>query len=53
MGGRCQPGAVRPSVAPMTTTTIVSILVGVAIAALLVVQQLRAQPVNARIGKHG
>ena len=31
----------------MTTTTIVSILVGVAIAALLVVRQLRAQPVNA------
>lgn len=31
----------------MTNTTIVSILVGVAVAALLVVRQLRAQPVSA------
>jgi hypothetical protein len=31
----------------MTSTTVVSIVVGVALAALLVVRQLRAQPVNA------
>jgi hypothetical protein len=31
----------------MTSTTLVSILVGVAVAALLVVRQMRAQPVNA------
>lgn len=31
----------------MTTTTLVSILIGVAVAALLVVRQLRAQPLNA------
>jgi len=40
------PGPVRLSVGSVTTTTIVSILVGVAVAALLVVRQLRAQPVN-------
>ncbi len=33
----------------MTTTTIVSVLVGVAVAGLLVVRQLRAQPVNANM----
>jgi hypothetical protein len=32
----------------VTTTTLVSILIGVAVAALLVVRQLRAQPLNAR-----
>jgi hypothetical protein len=31
----------------MTSTTLVSIVVGVAVAALLVVRQMRAQPVNA------
>jgi hypothetical protein len=31
----------------VTTTTLVSILIGVAVAALLVVRQLRAQPLNA------
>ena len=31
----------------MTSTTVVSIVVSVAVAALLVVRQLRAQPVNA------
>ena len=31
----------------MTTTTLVSILIGVAVAALLIVRQLRAQPLNA------
>ncbi len=31
----------------MTTTTLISILVGVALAGLLVVRQLRAQPLNA------
>ena len=31
----------------MTTTTLVSILIGVAVAALLVVRQLHAQPLNA------
>ena len=41
------PGPIRLSVAYMTTTTIVSILVGVAVAALLVVRQMHAQPVNA------
>ena len=40
------PAAIRPSVGYMTTTTIVSIVVGVAIAALLVVRQMRSQPVN-------
>jgi hypothetical protein len=34
-------------VEPVTSTTLVSILVGVAVAALLVVRQLRAQPLNA------
>ena len=38
--------AVRPSVGYMTTTTIFSIIVGVAIAALLVVRQMRSEPVN-------
>jgi hypothetical protein len=33
----------------MTSTTIVSIVVGAAVAALLVVRQLRAQPVNANL----
>jgi hypothetical protein len=33
----------------MTSTTLVSIVVGVAVAALLVVQQLRAQPVSANL----
>jgi hypothetical protein len=33
----------------MTSTTLVSIVVGVAVAALLVVQQLHAQPVNANL----
>jgi hypothetical protein len=33
----------------MTSTTLVSIVVGVAVAALLVIQQLRAQPVSANL----
>ncbi len=40
-----QPG--RPSVKAVTSTTLISILIGVAVAALLVVRQLRAQPLNA------
>jgi hypothetical protein len=39
----------RPSVGYMTTTTLVSIVLGVAIAALLVVRQMRAQPINANM----
>jgi hypothetical protein len=46
--GRHLPSrAARPSVKDVTSTTLVSILIGVAVAALLVVRQLRAQPLNA------
>ncbi len=40
-------GPAGPSVEQVTSTTLISILVGVAVAALLVVRQLRSQPLNA------
>ena len=46
--GRHLPsGPAGPSVADVTSTTLISILVGVAVAGLLVVRQLRAQPLTA------
>ena len=48
-GQHLPSGAARPSVAGVTSTTLVSILVGVAVAALFVVRQLRAQPLNANM----
>ena len=48
LDGRHLPSAPgRPSVTDVTATTLISILIGVAVAALLVLRQLRAQPLNA------
>src|ERR1700761_3515725 len=50
LDGRHLPAAhVRPSVGSVTSTTLVSILIGVAVAAFFVVRQLRAQPLNANM----
>src|SRR6201992_2643369 len=46
-GRHLSSGPGRPSVDDVTSTTLISILIGVAVAALLVVRQLRAQPLNA------
>src|ERR1700742_4311680 len=43
----CRRRPAGPSVGHVTSTTLISILVGVAVAALLVVRQLRSQPLNA------
>lgn len=48
-GRHLPPGSGWPSVERVTTTTLVSILIGLAVAALLVVRQLRAQPLNANM----
>lgn len=43
----CRRDPAGPSVEYVTSATLISILVGVAVAALLVVRQLRSQPLNA------
>jgi ABC-type Co2+ transport system permease subunit len=49
MDGTCRWIPPGPSVEHVTSTTLISILIGVAVAALLVVRQLRAQPLNANM----